>query len=117
MLSGVVGATSPGATAGVAAPPRHHAAAAAVSDARRVVLRSLGAQFTFLVPSGRVGAALARGLLKGASSCLRYSAEAALYDGGAAVLASHEVGFAPLVSDAISGVAVAELSVCARVAA
>ena len=116
MLSGVVGATSPGATASVAPSPGHHIAAAAVSDARRVVLRSHGAQFTFLVPTGRVDAALAPGLLTGAS-LLCYSAKAAIYDDGAAVLASHEVAFAPLVSDALSGVVVAELSVCARVAA
>eukprot|EP00973_Karenia_brevis_P010788 1460287-Karenia_brevis.AAC.1 len=71
MLSGVVGATSPGATARVAACPRQHAAAAAVSDARRVILRSHGAQFTFLVPSGRVDAALAPGLLTWAPPCLQ----------------------------------------------
>ena len=56
LLNSVVGATSPGVAARVAASPRHHAAAAAVSDARRVVLRSHGAQFTFLVPIGRVDA-------------------------------------------------------------
>ena len=61
LLNSVVGATSPGAAARVAAYPRQHAAAAAVSDARRVVLLSQGAQFTFLVPGGRVDAALAPG--------------------------------------------------------
>ena len=70
MLSGVVGATSPGVAARVAASPAaEDAAGAAVSDARRVVLRSHGAQFTFLVPTGRVDAALALGLLTWASFC------------------------------------------------
>ena len=90
MLSGVVGATSPGVAARVAASPQQHAAAAAVSDARRVVLRSHGAQFTFLVPTGHVDAALAPGLLTWASPCLWYSADSALHDSSSLVLTCHE---------------------------
>ena len=109
-------ATSSGVAARVAASPRHHAAAATVSDARRVVLRSQGAQFTLLVPGGRVDATLAPGLLTGASSRLWYPADAALCNGGTALLACQEFLFALAVSTAIANVVVAEFAVNAGMA-